>query len=201
MSSFRCWHLGQTFGITAIIAYLHGFVGSQLWLYYEERLEEGTVDQDVGASIRDGIKIVAKKGLPPLGMWPYDPTKLTESPTDLIDQAAKEHLVTSYHRLDGPDAYRDCLAQGFPFVLGIQIFDNFQSEAVARCGQVPMPQPNENCLGGHCISVFGYTENGDWICRNSWGTAWGQNGYFILPKAYLETPELACDVWMINTSM
>ncbi|CAF0814374.1 unnamed protein product [Brachionus calyciflorus] len=33
----------------------------------------------------------------------------------------------------------------------------------------------------HAINVVGYTEN-TFICRNSWGTAWGMGGYFELPK-------------------
>jgi C1A family cysteine protease len=33
--------------------------------------------------------------------------------------------------------------------------------------------------GGHCISVVGYSDTGRyWICKNSWGTNWGEGGYF-----------------------
>jgi len=33
--------------------------------------------------------------------------------------------------------------------------------------------------GGHCIEIIGYSDaQGCWICKNSWGTNWGEGGYF-----------------------
>jgi C1A family cysteine protease len=33
--------------------------------------------------------------------------------------------------------------------------------------------------GGHCVSLIGYDDaDGCWIGKNSWGTGWGQGGYF-----------------------
>ena len=63
------------------------FMPSRLFIYYNERVMEGTVDQDSGAQIRDGIKSVAKQGVCPEEMWPYDPrpyppnSRLTRKPT------------------------------------------------------------------------------------------------------------------------
>jgi cathepsin B len=38
-----------------------------------------------------------------------------------------------------------------------------------------------NVLGGHAVKIVGWgQENGTnyWICANSWGTSWGENGFF-----------------------
>ena len=33
--------------------------------------------------------------------------------------------------------------------------------------------------GGHCVEILGYNDaQGCWICKNSWGTNWGEGGYF-----------------------
>lgn len=33
--------------------------------------------------------------------------------------------------------------------------------------------------GGHCVTIVGYNDNpGYWICKNSWGTGWGEQGFF-----------------------
>ncbi|MFJ3310265.1 C1 family peptidase [Streptomyces sp. NPDC086549] len=34
-------------------------------------------------------------------------------------------------------------------------------------------------LGGHCVSVVGFDDTlGCWICKNSWGSLWGDEGFF-----------------------
>ncbi len=36
-----------------------------------------------------------------------------------------------------------------------------------------------NVVGGHCVSIVGYNDDGQyWIAKNSWGTGWGESGYF-----------------------
>jgi len=33
--------------------------------------------------------------------------------------------------------------------------------------------------GGHIVAIVGYSDAGQyWICKNSWTTGWGEDGYF-----------------------
>src|SRR5216110_1779739 len=33
--------------------------------------------------------------------------------------------------------------------------------------------------GGHCVGIVGYNDSGQyWIAKNSWGTGWGESGFF-----------------------
>ena len=33
--------------------------------------------------------------------------------------------------------------------------------------------------GNHLVAIIGYDDSqGYWICKNSWGTAWGEGGFF-----------------------
>jgi len=35
--------------------------------------------------------------------------------------------------------------------------------------------------GYHCVEVIGFDDNGGfWICKNSWGTGWGESGFFCI---------------------
>jgi len=56
------------------------FVPSRLFIYYNERVIERTVDDDSGAMIRDGIKSVSKEGAPHETLWPYDISKFRTKP-------------------------------------------------------------------------------------------------------------------------
>ena len=93
-----------------------------------------------------------------------------------------------------------CLSGGYPFVSGIILYESFENPDVAKSGNVPLPKKNERVLGGHAILVVGYDAGKQqFICRNSWGTTWGDKGYFYLPFAYLESAGLASDLWLIRT--
>jgi C1A family cysteine protease len=50
--------------------------------------------------------------------------------------------------------------------------------------------------GGHCVSVVGYNDvEGYWICKNSWGTGWGESGFFKI--AYGECG-LDATMWAVD---
>jgi C1A family cysteine protease len=42
-----------------------------------------------------------------------------------------------------------------------------------------VPPRLRSLAGGHCICVVGYSDTDScWICKNSWGTGWGESGFF-----------------------
>ncbi|HVY94333.1 MAG TPA: C1 family peptidase [Bryobacteraceae bacterium] len=176
------------------------FVPSRLFIYYNERVIEGTVSQDSGAQIRDGIKSVATLGAPPETDWPYDIKRFADKPPAKAYADAKKDLVSAYSRVAQTlGQMQGCLAEGFPFVFGFTVYDSFESEHVADTGIVPMPAPGETVLGGHCVVAVGYNNaKRTFIIRNSWGTGWGMKGYCTMPYEYLLSSNLASDFWTIR---
>src|SRR5437016_1662663 len=67
------------------------FVPSRLFIYYNERVMEGTVDEDSGAMLRDGIKTVAKQGAPHEPLWPYVISKFRSKPSAKAYADAARH--------------------------------------------------------------------------------------------------------------
>jgi C1A family cysteine protease len=177
------------------------FTPSRLFIYYNERVMEGTVSQDSGAQIRDGVKSVATLGAPPETDWPYNIAKFAQRPPAKAYQDAKLDIVSSYSRvLQDLTQMRGCLASGYPFVVGFSVYQSFESQKVATTGIVPMPGSGEKMVGGHAVLVVGYQDAARYfIVRNSWGAGWGLHGYFLMPYEYLLTPHLSNDFWTVRS--
>jgi len=177
------------------------FEPSRLFIYYNERVIEGTVKSDAGAEIRDGIKTLNIQGACTETTWPYVISKFKTKPTikayteGLLHQSVKYQAVTQTL-----DQMKGTLASGFPFVYGFTVYSSFESVSVAKTGIVPIPLKNESVLGGHAVLCVGYDDTKQWfITMNSWGASWGDKGYFYIPYAYLTNPNLASDFWVIQT--
>jgi C1A family cysteine protease len=179
---------------------LPDFAPSRLFIYYNERVIEGTVRSDSGAQIRDGIKTVASQGVCPETEWPYDIAKFEQKPPAKAYADALTDCAVSYQSLiQDASQMKGCLASGFPFVFGFTVYESFESQAVAQSGHAPMPASSERAIGGHAVMAVGYDDSNQWfIVRNSWGPTWGLKGYFTLPYAYLIQASLSSDFWTIR---
>lgn len=95
---------------------------------------------------------------------------------------------------------KGCLASGYPFVLGFTVYDAFEGDDVAKSGVLNLPDySTEKPLGGHAVLAVGYDDASQrFIIRNSWGSNWGQSGYFTMPYAYLLDENLSDDFWTIR---
>ncbi len=172
---------------------------SRLFIYYNERVIEHTVNQDAGAMIRDGIKTLVNQGTCSEKSWPYVVSRFAKKPGSACFKEAARHRVSVYARIDTVDQMRACLAAGYPFVFGFTVYESFESQQVAKSGVVPMPKPKEKVLGGHAVLGVGYNDKQKrFLVRNSWSTDWGMKGYFTIPYDYLGDSNLADDFWTIR---
>ena len=73
---------------------------SRLFIYYNERVIEHTVQEDSGAMIRDGIKTLVKQGVCSERRWPYVIAKFAKKPDAACYKEARDHQVTAYARLE-----------------------------------------------------------------------------------------------------
>jgi len=174
-------------------------VPSRLFIYYQERLLEGSVASDSGAYIRDGMKAIAKFGAPHEDLWPYDIAKFTKKPPAKAYADGLLRQAVSYARIAQTlQQLQGCLAAGFPFVFGFTVYESFESDKVASTGMVPMPASHETELGGHAVLCIGYRDSDRrFIVRNSWGD-WGSSGNCFMPYEYLTSRGLASDFWKVT---
>ena len=172
---------------------------SRLFIYYNERAAEGHTDQDAGASLRDGIKTLAANGACRESVWKYSPAQVFKKPLAKAYKEAAEHTITSYLKLSTLAEMKQCLASGFPFVFGFMVYESFESATVAKTGLMPIPSEDEKPVGGHAVLAVGYDDSSQQlIVRNSWGTKWGDQGYFRMSYAVIDELKLARDFWVVK---
>jgi C1A family cysteine protease len=175
---------------------------SRLFLYYQERKIENTINEDSGAQIKDGIFATAKTGLCEEKYWTYDITKFTVNPSEEAYLDAGFHKTVNYARIyQREDDLKQSLLDGYPVVFGINVYSSFESDDVAKTGIVPMPTSDDKLLGGHAILIVGFKEINNtnyFIVRNSWGENWGDSGYCYLPFEYVLDSNLSEDFWSIK---
>ena len=100
---------------------------SRLFIYYNERDMEGTVEQDQGARIRNGIKSVVRYGDCPEKIWPYHRRNLYLRPSKKCYRKAQRYKVVEYQRMEQRlEELKSCLASGYPFVYGFKVFESFE---------------------------------------------------------------------------
>ena len=174
---------------------------SRLFIYYNERVIEGDVSQDNGATLRDGSQTLTAQGVCPESQWPYNINNFAVKPTTQCYTNALPYKISGSYALTTLNDMKTCLADGRCFVFGFNVYDYFESDQMASTGILYLPQPSENLLGGHACLAVGYNDTQQrFLIKNSWGKGWGlpnpvYDGYFTMPYAYMTNPELASDFW------
>ena len=177
-----------------------GHPPSRLFIYYNERSRERKIHRNATVSLRDGYKSVARNGACPEHLWPYHVGRFQLRPSTKCYGAASQHRAIAYRRIVRDlDHLKACLAEGYPFTVGLSVFEGFESHRVKKTGVVNMPKRGERLLGGHAVLVVGYDDASErFIVRNSWGPNWGRDGYFTLPYTYAFHEGYSWDYWTLR---
>lgn len=188
---------------------------SRLFLYKVTRNLLGWTG-DTGAFLRSTMGAMALFGTPPESFWPYHVTKFDQEPTAFLYAYGQSYQAIQFYRLDPVkstgttvlESLKTHLAAGLPAMFGFTCYSSLYSDS-GNAGSIPFPAKTEKTVGGHAVMAVGYDDNktitnpsnkqktkGAILIRNSWGTAWGEDGYGWLPYEYLLSG-LADDFWCL----
>jgi C1A family cysteine protease len=204
----------------------NGYIdASRLFVYKTTRNLMGVVG-DTGAWLRDTMGALRLCGVPPEKYWPYTDQQqpgpagertFDEEPTTFVYALAEDYEAVTYFCHDPIGAnippsdvlasVKKYVAAGVPSMFGFYGFPSANDGDVP--GAFPFPCPNERAIWGHAIVAVGYddamkvtnkrcnrTTTGAFLIRNSWGPAWGAQGYGWLPYEYV-LQRLALDFWSL----
>lgn len=214
--------LGSCVAFSSIAAYMFAHRSaprmSALDLYWKARFLEDAVNEDSGCMIRDAVKALQKWGVCTEKTWPYLIRKFKVDPPAEADREALKYRITSYARVVSLQDCMNCLARGYPFVVGFSVYESFLSETTDKTGIIMMPgDKNDPMVGGHAVLVTGLDQNFHenpvfkrsglsksqvpnfmFEFRNSWSVQWGDGGYGYIPAEYVNDSDLSSDMWMIR---
>ncbi len=103
--------------------------------------------------------------------------------TEYFATAAQRRCSSYFNLLKNFSQWRTWLASNGPIMVGLNV-DATWDNATATHGLLDTFQPN-TVRGGHAVCLAGYTKDGRFIVRNSWGTAWGDKGFAYASEAYI----------------
>jgi C1A family cysteine protease len=84
--------------------------------------------------------------------------------------------IKGYTRLTSIQAMKDWLSTKGALVACYTVYTDFMAY---RSGVYRKSANPGAVRGGHCVCAIGYSDSQQaWICKNSWGTGWGEGGYF-----------------------
>jgi hypothetical protein len=85
--------------------------------------------------------------------------------------------IRGFQELRNVAGMKDWIATKGPLAACFTVYSDF----FAYHTGVYRRSPAAAVRGGHCVCVVGFSDAlGAWICKNSWGTGWGDNGYFSI---------------------
>ena len=114
---------------------------------------------------------VKAKGVAKENFFPYVGTQQTcKVANGWQNQKVK---ITGYKHLTTVTAIKEWISKRGPVSACFEVFSDFYSYNTGVYRHVTGAS-----VGWHCVSIIGYNDAGGyWICKNSWGSTWGNNGY------------------------
>ena len=189
------------------------------FIYYEtvKNIEGGNPASDPGATIRGTFQEGQRFGACFESTWPYDNAHFGIVPNAASLAEALNYQDLFYALLDPANTpvatilsnAKNMLAAGYPFEFGFRVYSSYTQ--VGANGLWPFPKAGEQLMGGHAVDAVGYNDTircpntnsaGAFLCRNSWGSAWGMAGYFWLPYEFVTRSysgaRLMSDMWALG---
>jgi C1A family cysteine protease len=181
-----------------VLQYLNGFQGSRLFLYYVERVADGTsVFCDSGSSIRQSVEQLYKTGVCSEKNMPYIIEKYSEKPSIANYLEAYFNKIKNYYRVFQNElTIIECLGEGNPILFGFNVYESFEKNPFGWNGR---KGKDDRWVGGHAVHLVGYDKiNRKFKCVNSWGEDWGDKGFFYLPFDFVLNKKECSDFWIIK---
>lgn len=149
---------------------------SPSWIY--NQINDGV---DLGSRPTDALQLIVDSGAATLATMPYSDGDYRTQPGSEARAEAAYYKADSFAAVRSLDMIKRSLAARTPVTIGIDLYDSFYRLTGTRS---VFNDYAGSTIGGHAVTIVGYDDNafgGAFKVINSWGTDWGDGGYFWLP--------------------
>jgi C1A family cysteine protease len=183
---------------------LEDYTPSRLMLYYLARQYRGTITQDRGVYITEGVRALCEYGTCSETLWPYEIEKRFKAkPSPECFEAARlaricENIIP-FPLKQTAKSFKMALVNSQPVILTTRLYDSFYSNEAKKTGVIPFPNvKKDKKIESHALTLVGYNDFKQcFIVRNSWGLGWGDKGYCYMPYKYILNKKLTYDCWSL----
>jgi hypothetical protein len=187
-----CWDMNRR-GVSG------KFRPSRLFIYWNSRGVHGENHEDTGATLAETFDAMTNFGVADEQHWPYSPAELeVEPPHEAFSEAHKDRLMLE-RSVAGLEQIRAALQADCPVGFGFRVYENFETAASDGVIAMPPSKRGEPIGGLAAVLVGDVPDIQSFRVRLSWGEEWGEKGYGVIPYDYVLDPELAGDLWILET--
>lgn len=173
-----CWAFALTAALESYVMRTGNAPGMNLDLSEQVMLSCSGIGSCAGGTLNGNF--LQSSGLPPESFYPY-------TVSEGVCSAAGAGWQNAAYKIDGwgsvrhtIPAMKSALAAYGPFPAGMMVYEDFMNY---KSGIYSYTDGKE--MGGHAVVIVGYNDAEQYfIAKNSWGTGWGEKGFFRI--AYSE---------------
>jgi len=134
-----------------------------------------TFIEQEGTSLTAVLKFIQRFGSIREAVMPFN-SLYTQTAQDFYGQAAALRIGSYYNLTKNQSSWQQWISKYGPIYAAINVDGSWMKASKSR-GVIKV-YSNYEMYGGHAILICGYDQDKDYfICKNSWGTSWGDEGY------------------------
>ena len=123
-----------------------------------------------GWNFAPALNYARNSGIPDEACWPYN----SDQNQSCANRDQRIVKIESWKTLSGAAQAKEWLNLKGPIMSGLHVYDDFYWYT----GGI-YQNASGGYLGNHAVCIVGYNDAGGyWICKNSWSTQWGDDGWF-----------------------
>jgi len=153
-------------------------------------------DKDDGTYISHAFDAMRRFGVPPEVDHPWDTARIYEAPSWDAMRKAYVSKIKSFYKIRATGLSRvemviEALQAGNPVVFGTNVDKSWSGY---KKGQTLKVVPDDDATGRHATVLVGW-QDGLFIGENSWGTGWGDDGFYLMDPSVIAHP-VSKDLWV-----